>query len=74
MKWIDNNNYQDDILPFTVVHDSIVAEVREDLCHDWAVNCVKALQTPRGVEIDGCPIGVDFEIGDSWGELEGFTV
>ena len=72
MKWIDEKGYQEDILPFTVVHDSIVAEVRENLCEEWAINCTKALQTPRGVEIEGCPIGVDFEIGPSWGELEGF--
>lgn len=74
MKWIDEKGYQEDILPFTVVHDSIVAEVRENLCEEWAINCTKALQTPRGVEIEGCPIGVDFEIGPSWGELKGFSV
>ena len=74
MKWIDQNNYSKDILPFTVVHDSIVAEVREDLVELWAHNMRAAIQIDRGISIPRCPIDVDFEIGPSWGELESLKV
>ena len=74
MKWIEDNNYQDSIIPFTVVHDSIVAEVREDLVDTWAINMRNCIQKDRGISIPNCPIEVDFEIGDSWGELESFKV
>lgn len=69
-KWIDDNNYQKDILPFTVVHDSIVSEVREDLIPEYIKHARECIQIDRGLSIPGCPIKVDFEIGPSWGELE----
>jgi DNA polymerase I-like protein with 3'-5' exonuclease and polymerase domains len=69
IKWIDENNYQDDILPFTVVHDSIVSEVREDLIDTYIKNTRECIQRDRGLSIPNCPIKVDFEIGPSWGEL-----
>lgn len=74
MKWIDTNNLQEEIVPFTVVHDSIVAEVREDLVNLWATNMRQAIQIDRGISIPNCPIEVDFEIGPSWGELESLKV
>jgi DNA polymerase I-like protein with 3'-5' exonuclease and polymerase domains len=67
--WINKNNYSKDILPFTVVHDSIVSEVKEELLKEYIDNARKCIQTDRGLSIPGCPIKVDFEIGDSWGEL-----
>ena len=70
IKWIDENNYQNDILPFTVVHDSIVSEVKEDLIDTYIENARRCIQTDRGLTIPGCPIKVDFEIGPSWGELD----
>jgi DNA polymerase I-like protein with 3'-5' exonuclease and polymerase domains len=69
IKWIDENNYQNDILPFTVVHDSIVSEVREDLIDTYIKNTRECIQRDRGLSIPNCPIKVDFEIGPSWGEL-----
>jgi DNA polymerase I-like protein with 3'-5' exonuclease and polymerase domains len=74
MKWIEDNNYQREIIPFTVVHDSIVAEVREDLVDTWAQNMRKSIQIDRGISIPNCPIDVDFEVGNSWGELEPLKV
>lgn len=74
MKWIEEQGYQNDIIPFTVVHDSIVAEVREDLVDIWAQNMRRCIQKDRGININNCPIEVDFEIGDSWGELESLKV
>jgi DNA polymerase I-like protein with 3'-5' exonuclease and polymerase domains len=70
IKWIEENDYDDAIKPFTVVHDSIVSEVREDLVATYVENARRCIQTDRGLNIPGCPIKVDFEIGSSWGELE----
>ena len=70
IKWVETNGYDDVIKPFTVVHDSIVSEVREDLVPLYIENARRCIQTDRGLSIPNCPIKVDFEIGDSWGELE----
>ena len=70
MEWIDANGYEQDILPFTVVHDSIVSEVREDLIPMYIETTKKFIQRDRGLSIDNCPIKVDFEIGSSWGSLQ----
>jgi len=70
IRWIEENNYDEVIKPFTVVHDSIVSEVREDLVPTYVENVRKAIQKDRGLSIPNCPIKVDFEIGDSWGELD----
>lgn len=70
VNWVETNGYDDVIKPFTVVHDSIVSEVREDLVPLYIENARRCIQTDRGLSIPNCPIKVDFEIGDSWGELE----
>jgi DNA polymerase I-like protein with 3'-5' exonuclease and polymerase domains len=70
VKWIEDNDYADAIKPFTVVHDSIVSEVREDLVDAYIENARRCIQKDRGLSIPNCPIKVDFEIGPSWGELE----
>ena len=72
IKWIEENNYDDAIKPFTVVHDSIVSEVREDLVDEYVKNAKECIQRDRGLSIPNCPIKVDFEIGPSWGELEDY--
>jgi len=69
IKWIADKGYQKDILPFTVVHDSIVSEVREDLVDEYIENARECIQRDRGLSIPNCPIKVDFEVGSSWGEL-----
>ena len=68
--WVESSGYDDVIKPFTVVHDSIVSEVREDLVPLYIENARRCIQTDRGLSIPNCPIKVDFEVGDSWGELE----
>jgi DNA polymerase I-like protein with 3'-5' exonuclease and polymerase domains len=68
--WIEDNDYLEAIRPFTVVHDSIVSEVREDLVDEYIENTRRCIQKDRGLSIPGCPIKVDFEVGPSWGELE----
>ena len=70
MQWVEDNNYTKDIIPFTVVHDSIVSEVREELVEEYIKNARECIQRDRGLSIPNCPIKVDFEIGNSWGELE----
>ena len=70
IRWVEENNYDEVIKPFTVVHDSIVSEVREDLVPTYVENVRKAIQKDRGLSIPNCPIKVDFEIGNSWGELD----
>ena len=69
VKWIEDNDYLEDIKPFTVVHDSIVSEVREDLVDEYIKNARECIQRDRGLSIPNCPIKVDFEVGPSWGEL-----
>jgi DNA polymerase I-like protein with 3'-5' exonuclease and polymerase domains len=49
IKWIEDNDYIDAIKPFTVVHDSIVSEVREDLVDDYIKNARRCIQTDRGL-------------------------
>src|SRR6056300_878021 len=68
-KWIEKCGYEKDIIPFTVVHDSIVSEVREDLIDIYIQNARECIQRDRGLSIPNCPIKVDFEVGPSWGEL-----
>lgn len=70
MDWIEENKYNKDILPFTIVHDSIVSEVRENLIPQYIDTVRKIIQKDRGIGIKDCPIKVDFEIGPSWGELK----
>jgi DNA polymerase I-like protein with 3'-5' exonuclease and polymerase domains len=67
--WVEQSGFDDVIKPFTVVHDSIVSEVREDLVPLYIANAKRCIQTDRGLSIPNCPIKVDFEIGPSWGEL-----
>ena len=66
--WIKENNYENDILPFTVVHDSIVSEVREDLIPEYKEMLVQFLQKDRGISIKNCPIKCDIDIGDTWAD------
>jgi len=74
INWIKENKYDKFMIPFTVVHDSIVAEVQENYIDEWVTNVQGFLQKPRGIEIPNCPIGVDFEIGPSWGDLSEYKI
>lgn len=67
--WVEKNGFDEAIKPFTVVHDSIVSEVRDDLIDEYIRVTRALIQKDRGLSIPGCPIKVDFEIGPSWGEL-----
>lgn len=70
INWIEDNNLQEEIRVFATVHDSVVAEVAEHRVDEYVNQLRSNLQKDRGVNIPGCSIVVDVEIGDSWGDLE----
>lgn len=57
---------------FMLVHDSIVALVREDQVDIYKTTVAKNTQRDRGCSIPGFPIGIDQEVGDdySFGKFE----
>jgi DNA polymerase I-like protein with 3'-5' exonuclease and polymerase domains len=57
---------------FALVHDSILAEVREQDVEEYKTRLKSFVQTDRGLTIPGCPIGCDFDEGDdySFGKFE----
>ena len=57
-----------DALMFALVHDSIVAEVKEEHVDRYIAITKAALQRDIGVSIPNCPIGVDFGVGDNYAE------
>jgi DNA polymerase I-like protein with 3'-5' exonuclease and polymerase domains len=69
VNWVKQNKLQEDVKIFATVHDSIVAEVRNDMLLDYTSTLKTNLQKDRGVFIPNCPIVVDVEVGPSWGEL-----
>jgi DNA polymerase I-like protein with 3'-5' exonuclease and polymerase domains len=73
INWVEANSLRDKVKVFATVHDSVVAEVSEDMVDAYVQELRRNLQKDRGVNIPGCPITVDVEIGDSWGELENYA-
>lgn len=51
---------------FMLVHDSIVALVRDDLIPEYKEIVKRNTQKDRGCSIMGCPIGVDHEVGKDY--------
>jgi len=51
---------------FMLVHDSIVALVREDQVKEYETTVQFYTQIDRGVSIHQFPIGVDVEVGDDY--------
>lgn len=47
-----------------LVHDSVVAMVREDLVDQYNEILIRNIQTDRGISIPGCPIGIDSDSED----------
>lgn len=44
---------------FALVHDSVVAEVREDTVDEYLEILMRCIKKDRGCSIPGCPIGVE---------------
>jgi len=61
-----------DMKIFALVHDSILAEVKEEWVEDYKILVQKCIQRDRGLSIPGSPIGCDFDVGDdySFGKFE----
>lgn len=72
VEWVNQEGLKDEIRVFATVHDSIVAEVKNEYLDIYVDKVKYFLQKDRGVYIEGCPISVDVEVGSSWGELRGY--
>lgn len=51
---------------FALVHDSILAEVKEEQVEEYTEVLIRNIQRDRGISIPGSPIGCDLEIGDDY--------
>lgn len=63
--FIEQNKWLDAKI-FALVHDSILAEVKEDQVEEYCNNLRKFVQKDRGISIPGSPIKCDFEVGDDY--------
>ena len=61
-----------DMRIFALVHDSVLAEVKEDKVEEYCKILKASVQKDRGLSIPGSPVGCDFDIGDdySFGKFE----
>lgn len=68
--WLKTSNLDAKI--FALVHDSVLAEVKEEDVEEYITNLRNFIQKDRGCSIVGVPIGCDFEVGDdySFGKYE----
>jgi DNA polymerase I-like protein with 3'-5' exonuclease and polymerase domains len=70
-KWIVENNFQKYMKIFGLVHDSILAEVHDDYIDLYIGKLAEFTQRDRaGMSIPGRPIGIDVEIGQSYGTVQ----
>ena len=51
---------------FALVHDSVLAEVPEHEIDHYCKKLKQFVQFDRGVYIEGCPVGCDFDISDDY--------
>lgn len=68
--WIKKHKYQKVMKIFALVHDSILAEVHDDYIDEYTLKLAEFTQKDRGLSIPGCPIGLDVEIGQSYGTVK----
>lgn len=70
-EWIEENNYRNEMRIFGLVHDSILAEVHNDYLQLYREKLAEFTQKSRaGLTIPGCPIGLDFEVGDTYADVK----
>jgi len=70
-KWIVENRYQEVMLIFGLVHDSILSEVKDECIELYTKKLAEFTQMNRvGMTIPGHPIGLDVEIGQSYGTVK----
>ncbi len=51
---------------FALVHDSVLAEVPEHEIDHYSKKLKEFMQFNRGVYIEGCPVGCDFDVADDY--------
>jgi DNA polymerase I-like protein with 3'-5' exonuclease and polymerase domains len=65
-EWIIENNYQKEMKIWGLVHDSILAEVKDEYIDLYLEKLAIFTQKDRGISIPNCPIGLDIEIGKNY--------
>jgi DNA polymerase I-like protein with 3'-5' exonuclease and polymerase domains len=65
-KEIERANLDKKCIIFALVHDSIIAEVSEDVLDWYTTNLKRCVQKDRGLNFQNTPIGVDIEIGNNY--------
>lgn len=64
--WIEKNNYINYMKIFALVHDSILAEVKDEYIELYTTKLKEITQKDRGLSIPNRPIGIDVEIGTNY--------
>jgi len=64
--WIVENGYEKFMKIFGLVHDSILAEVKDEYIDMYTEKLAELTQKDRGISIPNCPIGLDLEIGKNY--------
>jgi len=73
MQWIDENNLHKDMMPFTIVHDAIVAEVKIECVPEFIQKMDELVKKDRGVSIPDYPIVMEYQVGPNWGQATEIT-
>ena len=63
---IIKRNKTKDMRIFALVHDSILAEVREEDVDEYMEIVQNCIEKDRGISIPGCPIGCDFDVDEDY--------
>lgn len=63
---IIKRNKTKDMRIFALVHDSILAEVKEEDVDEYMEIVKTCIEKDRGISIPGCPIGCDFDVDDDY--------
>ena len=51
---------------FALVHDSVLAEVKEEIVEEYSAKLKEVIQKDRGLMIPGAPVGCDFDVADDY--------
>ena len=63
---IIKRNKTEDMRIFALVHDSILAEVKEEDVDEYMEIVKTCIEKDRGISIPGCPIGCDFDVDEDY--------
>ena len=63
---IIKRNKTKDMRIFALVHDSILAEVKEEDVDEYMEIVKTCIEKDRGISIPGCPIGCDFDVDEDY--------